>query len=856
MKRKKLFYRLTAALVCAALCVSSALLTGCGQKTPAFEAQPGVRYTQLMTDINRQVAVSFSNEINQVEWWGTADGHLLAYGSFVRPDDPESRRDNLLVEVDPDNNGYNCVQLTLPDVPEDLTALQAALADTEANLSAVRDAEEGYDLPVRRFVGSVTDSASTVYILVDDVLLHYQQTENDSLLVTAGERALTLCSLAADGAAQPMGRLQLPEDAASLPNIGETLFIDDADGLWLSATDYLGSGTYFLRYSLTDGSLTAQLELPAGLVVWDGCAGPITGDRLLAIAQPLNADGSFSTEPSSFYIADGISGDSPSWQAPLPLPSGLAQDTVSGLLLPLDGVGDEVLLRTARGVVAWQPDSGEATERALWTDFAVDVNNLRAAFALEEGRYLAICRQNDDLRTAYELRVLTPLDPAMLAGREILTFGMTTYGQTGPAAPTNAVAQIIADFNASNSEYYIQIVDYYRRNAEINGWMNGSGSALLLQDILDGSVPDILMTSDYGGHVVHHGMYLSGQEDYALELARQGLLLDLGPYLDADPELSREDFLPGVLNAYALGDTLPAITPAFSVYTCSGPAALVGDGSDWTLDRFLQLTAEHPGAWPLWHKANSTVLNAIVQFSPSLFIDRDNAQAHFDSPAFTQLLEASAAWPSEMTWDWAIYEDPSPDLSDGTALLLPEVYQEWRQLLGPRFVWGDDASFVGFPGGETASYQIIPELQLAISSRCKNPDAAWQLVRQFLLPDTQSLFGCDHVYHPGFPLRRDALLEAAASLTDLDEDHWDYYVHYSYFEQAAAGDYWRQGITQKQVDDFMTMLDSLHPAATLDDLVETILYEEIAYFYDGVRSAEETASIIQNRVQTYLSEQS
>lgn len=820
--------RLLAALLCLALLLG---LTACGQKAPQYEAQPGVQYTRLMDAVNRELATPLSSQINQVDWWGIVDGQLMAYGGFRQPDDPdnpESRRDDLLVEVGIEDGGFNCVQLALPQPPEDLKALQTARADEAAGKSLTDETGELH--PMRTFLGAVTAADSTVYLLVDDALYHYR-IQNGGTVARVLERAVTLCNLAADGTAQPLARLALPKEAAALPALADTLFVDGGDGLWLSAVDYAGESCTFLRFSLTDGQLLSQLSLPQGLTLWGDCAGPIEGDRLLVLPRAVKENGAVSQQDAALYIAEGISTDAPRWNDPLPCPAGLESTYVDGIVAQLTGPQGEVLLRTGQGIYAWQPQDNTVQCRAAWLDFGIDAGKLRQAYGLGDGRYLAICRQEENLSAPYALRLLTPLDPSVLAGRKVLTFGGTPYGLFGPGVTPDLVQQTIAAFNATSTEYYIEYIDYARRGWERTGeWMDFF--TIFQEDILSGEVPDILMTNVYP----------------AL-LLQKGLLIDLAPYLDSDSELSRGDFVPAVLNANIQGDTLPMITPAFSVLTLTAGTDLAGDGGDWSLQKLADLLESHPDASPCWRGLNPYMLSNLIGNAPGAFIDWQTRQAHFDSPTFVRLLKASAGWPTEAQWDWND-NNPTPAIQSGKALLLQERYDEWRKLLGPRFIWGDDFAFLGFPGSEGGSHIICSDLQLGISSTCRDPDAAWQLVRQFLLPAFQDQLGIDSLRSPGFPVRLDSLRSSAAFMTAPE----DTYVHYSYFPQAEAGAYWRQGVPAALSDRFIALLDTAVPSAA-DGTVSDIIAEEADAFYNGVRSAEEAAAIIQNRVQTYLDEQ-
>ena len=61
-------------------------------------------------------------------------------------------------------------------------------------------------------------------------------------------------------------------------------------------------------------------------------------------------------------------------------------------------------------------------------------------------------------------------------------------------------------------------------------------------------------------------------------------------------------------------------------------------------------------------------------------------------------------------------------------------------------------------------------------------------------------------------------------------------------------------MTQAEAEEFRRLVDNATLVYKPYDTVKSIIKEEAEYLFDGVRSAEETAAIIQNRVKLYLEE--
>ena len=65
-----------------------------------------------------------------------------------------------------------------------------------------------------------------------------------------------------------------------------------------------------------------------------------------------------------------------------------------------------------------------------------------------------------------------------------------------------------------------------------------------------------------------------------------------------------------------------------------------------------------------------------------------------------------------------------------------------------------------------------------------------------------------------------------------------------------------QGLSQQEIDKLYQMFANLYGIASYNFAIRDIVLEEADEFFGGVRTAEEAAAITQNRVQTYLDEQS
>ena len=160
------------------------------------------------------------------------------------------------------------------------------------------------------------------------------------------------------------------------------------------------------------------------------------------------------------------------------------------------------------------------------------------------------------------------MPPEEVVEKQILTLGCCYIDSD--------VRTQVVQFNKTNEKYRIQIKDYSVYNTETD---YEQAYTKLNTDIVSGNVPDIL--------VLDSSLPL---ESYM----SKGLFEDLYPYIDADEEMNRTDFLTSVFDAFSKDGKLYQLIPSFTVFTVVGKTADVGKETGWTLDDLNALMATKP----------------------------------------------------------------------------------------------------------------------------------------------------------------------------------------------------------------------------------------------------------------------
>jgi multiple sugar transport system substrate-binding protein len=127
-----------------------------------------------------------------------------------------------------------------------------------------------------------------------------------------------------------------------------------------------------------------------------------------------------------------------------------------------------------------------------------------------------------------------------------------------------------------------------------------------------------------------------------------------------------------------------------------------------------------------------------------------------------------------------------------------------------------------------------------INSQSNNKALAWAFLK-FLLSKEMQL--STNLFSQGFPLNNEARLEKVELLFTVP------------FASAGAtpNDRLRQAIENYRIA-METLSDSINCYIIADTSLNDMIAQEVQYFFNGSRSAEEVARVLQNKADLYLSE--
>lgn len=358
---------------------------------------------------------------------------------------------------------------------------------------------------------------------------------------------------------------------------------------------------------------------------------------------------------------------------------------------------------------------------------------------------------------------------------------------------------------------------------ELRDYGAGGGDSQLLTDIASGSAPDMFDFSAYF-HARNTNLFSVGL------LARRGLLEDLDPWLEGEPELmgSLDNSL---LSAFEMDGKLYEAVMGVMPYTCCGSASELGqDPAGWTWEALEEKLAHNGRASCLLVDAtfSEDLLSMLVSLSGDRLVDWSAGSCAFDSDYFLHLLQAvkdrsrvcdglGANEANHTAWDPA-----------GNDALLVLYSDDSLSMTRPLFAFGEELCLTGLPevGPVAEAY-----LSLGICSLSERKELCWEFVK--------SLY--DEEGHCGAPLLRE---KREAILGDRLAEYDEYPIEGMERERYAA-------FLEKN----LAQLDKIHAVRRYDAQIDRIVRSEAGAYLNGQRSAEETAQAIQSRVSIYIVEQ-
>lgn len=492
-----------------------------------------------------------------------------------------------------------------------------------------------------------------------------------------------------------------------------------------------------------------------------------------------------------------------------------------------------------------QLETGEDTAVLKWLDSDLNGQYVETVVNLDEETFVAYYRNWNSNEENFVK--LTKTEKSNLAEKKVITLA-TLY------ANVSDLQEQIVNYNRSNDTHRIELVTYLDTSGmtadQKTNYEQYHKDAVthMLNDLTGANPPDLIALSE-------------GDINLAA-LAGKGVLDALTPYLEK-AGIGENDFLEGVVESFKIGDQLYSLPTCFSVVTQLADSAIVGKEPGWTLEEALEVMQNLPEGMAFQSYATRQgFVSQTLMYGFHSFVDTAKGTCNFDSPEFKAILEMAKSFPEEYQSREEWVSEPVL-LTNGEVLLANvniyslENVQEYMAYLG-----GREVTFIGMPGVEGNGSMITPYgTMFGICAKADDKEAAADFLIEQLTATYQEN---SHVW--GFPSYKPAFEAYIADQLDveyfkdesgeliLDENGNPIPMNGGGTIGYGDWEYTYRACSQEDADLLLSLVNGATQTYNYETDIFNIILEDVEIFFNNQKSVDEVASVIQNRVNLYLTE--
>ena len=385
----------------------------------------------------------------------------------------------------------------------------------------------------------------------------------------------------------------------------------------------------------------------------------------------------------------------------------------------------------------------------------------------------------------------------------------------------------IADFNASNTEYYIETVDLSDEEDPFETLSNR---------IAAGEKFDFVELSAV---------------DYT-SLANKGVLEDLNPYIANSDVVNPEDLEETFLNALETDGALYEVAPYCYFYTvCANTEFLEQIGVEdaekgWNREQYIAyMQAVAPKA------SGAQLLANALPMDMDSFVNYSEGTCDFTNEDFYNLLESCNVGQTADMEENFEYVSELNTFGENHFLVLTltpnyicEVQNYIRQ--------SGDMALIGYPSEDGSGRALLsPALSFGMFAQSENKDVVWEFLEVFLSYDYQKKYERNF---GALATRKDVVDEMFTMMSNTE----DFGDTYPYGQNRILGEDFGsvvvESLTAEEVAEMETLIYGTNERYQINDTVYNIIMEEATAYFMGQKSVEEVAEIIENRVSVYMEE--
>lgn len=221
------------------------------------------------------------------------------------------------------------------------------------------------------------------------------------------------------------------------------------------------------------------------------------------------------------------------------------------------------------------------------------------------------------------------------------------------------------------------------------------------------------------------------------------------------------------------------------------------------------------------------------------FYDAERGESHFECEDFIRLLELCKQYGNTKG---TTREEAVGLMAEGKYLAVLEWFPDIHSYIQSEELYGEGFHYVGFPEQEDGVGVYNSTYFVAVNQKAEDKEEIAAFLNYLLSDEAQSKVNMGYATRTVFE-----------NLFWYSEYNGEVHCMYRNTD-GMTGELPMKEDGTSYIPDYLELIDHAGIEAS-DDVVWSIVEEETESFWDGKKSAEETAKIIDNRVQLYLDEQ-
>lgn len=487
------------------------------------------------------------------------------------------------------------------------------------------------------------------------------------------------------------------------------------------------------------------------------------------------------------------------------------------------GSAEDVGLYQADNQGLWRMEEGNVTELCHFSDRSYILEELYSMEASEDGGLLLFVKCDGE-----ELLLRIEGNRVPLPEKQIITLATTHTAKS-------SLGRAISRFNRSNELYQVELLtldtqelapDYIAKRQEFIDQIQMETAA--------GRGPDLF----------------SSEMINASDMVKNGYLQSLEGVLEDEDAYWQAALDSGRIQGELYGIPYDCSYLFLTTYSQS----FAGSRQSWTLPELME-AVRSSDAEVLQNDLDGIAIvlaYALYDNDNKTFIDWENGKSHLEEAPFLELLEFAKEYADVGRHAWA---NDTEAVKEGKMIAVnPRVFgglERFSYMSELENIFSGEPAHLGYPRSEGNGIYVMPRL-FYLNAQSDKREGVEIFLRYLLSEETQrrhvEFSVNDFTYVVGEALAESPKL--AVRLSALERS-----IELGLQKGPnLTNPIGHEGLSEEQAKWMRFLIENARPGNFYVQEIEDIIYEELDPFFQGQRTAEEAARILDNRVQLYLDE--